>query len=83
LITLLGAVIGVAVGLLLCWVQIEYGLIRFGGAEGSFIIDAYPVSVQWTDVVLVFVTVIIVGFLTAWLPVSYLTRKVIGQRDSE
>ena len=83
LITLLGAAIGIVVGLLLCWVQIEFGLIRFGGAEGSFIIDAYPVSVQWTDVVLVFVTVIIVGFLTAWLPVSYLTRKVIGQRDSE
>jgi len=78
LITLMGAIIGVVLGLLLCWVQIQFGIIKFGSAEGTFLIDAYPVSVVWTDVLLVFATVLLVGFLTAWLPVSYLTRKVIG-----
>ena len=75
MISLLGAVIGIAIGLLLCWLQQEFGLIRFGDSEGSYIIDAYPVSVRAWDVALVFVTVIAVGFLSVWYPVRRLSRK--------
>lgn len=75
MISLLGAVIGISMGLLLCWLQQEFGLIRFGNSEGSYIIDAYPVSVRALDVVLVFVTVIAVGFLSVWYPVRRLSRK--------
>ena len=75
MICLLGAVIGITLGLLLCWLQQEFGLIRFGSSEGSYIIDAYPVSVHLTDVILVFVTVIAVGFLSVWYPVRHLSRK--------
>ena len=62
-------------GLLLCWLQQEFGLIRFGSSEGSYIIDAYPVSVRWLDIALVFVTVIAVGFLSVWYPVRRLSKK--------
>lgn len=75
MISLLGAVIGISMGLLLCWLQQEFGLIRFGNSEGSYIIDAYPVSVRALDMVLVFVTVIAVGFLSVWYPVRRLSRK--------
>ena len=75
LICVLGAVIGISLGLLLCWLQQEFGLIRFGSSEGSYIIDAYPVSVRWLDIALVFVTVIAVGFLSVWYPVRRLSKK--------
>ena len=77
LITLVGAVAGLALGLLLCWLQQSFGLLRLGGSEGSFIVDAYPVSIHWSDVALVFVTVVAVGFLSVWYPVRYLSRRFL------
>ena len=77
MITLSGAVVGIVLGLALCLVQQHFGIIRLGGAGNSFIVDAYPVSVHWIDLVLVFGTVIIVGFLSVWYPVRYLTRRLL------
>lgn len=75
MICLLGAVIGIALGLSLCLLQQHFGLIRFGNSEGSYIIDAYPVSVHALDIVLIFVTVVVVGFLSVWYPVRHLSKK--------
>ena len=77
MITLSGAVVGIVLGLILCLVQQHFGVITLGGGGNSFIVDAYPVSVHWTDIVLVFVTVIVVGFLSVWYPVRYLTRRLL------
>lgn len=73
IISAIGAIIGIIIGLLLCWIQQQYGIVRLGNSEGSFIIDAYPVSVHPWDVVLVFVTVLVVGFLSVWYPVRQFT----------
>ena len=79
LISLFGALIGIVLGLTLCLVQQEFGLISLGGTgEGSFIIDAYPVSVHLQDVLLVFITVWVVGFLSVWYPVRYLNRRLLA-----
>lgn len=75
LICLLGAVAGIVCGLVLCFLQQEFGLIRFGSSEGSYIIDAYPVSVHAADVLLVLLTVLAVGFLSVWYPVRSLSKK--------
>ena len=77
LITLIGAIIGIALGLLLCGLQAHFGWLRLGNGEGNFIVDAYPVSVHWQDVLFVFVTVVIVGFATVWQPVRYLCKKML------
>lgn len=76
MIATLGALMGIALGVLLCWAQQQFGIIKFGQSAGSYIIDSYPVSVEWTDLVLVFVTVIIVGFVSVWYPVRQLSRKL-------
>ena len=60
LISLFGALSGIVLGLLLCYIQQRFGIISLGGGNGSFIVDAYPVSVHVTDVVLIFITVILV-----------------------
>ena len=77
LISAVGAVIGLAVGLLLCWLQQQFGLVALGGTSGSFVVNAYPVSVHPTDVILVFVTVLVVGFLAVWYPVRYFSRRLL------
>ena len=78
LISAIGAVIGIIIGLLLCWLQQTFGLIGLGRSAGSFIVDAYPVSVHLTDVLLVFITVLVVGFLSVWYPVRYFSRRLLG-----
>lgn len=78
MISVIGAVIGIALGLLLCWIQQQYGLVRLGSTEGSFIVDAYPVSVHPWDVVLIFITVLLIGFLAVWYPVRYFSRRLLA-----
>lgn len=78
LISFIGAVSGIVLGVLLCWLQQTFGLISLGAA-GSFIVDAYPVSVHWEDVVLIFFTVLAVGFLSVWYPVRYLSRRLLSK----
>lgn len=76
MISFFGAFVGVALGLFLCWIQQAFGLIRLGNS-GSFVVDAYPVSVEAMDVLVVFVTVLLVGFLSVWYPVRYLSKRLL------
>ena len=77
MISLAGAVIGLLLGLLLCWLQQEYGLISMGQSEGNFIVEAYPVSVHPWDLVVIFVTVLLVGWAAVWYPVRYLSKNLL------
>lgn len=77
LIATFGAIAGIAGGLLLCFLQQAFGLITLGGGNGAFLVEAYPVSVHATDVLLVFATVIAVGFLSVRYPVRYLSKKLL------
>ena len=47
------------------------------GASDGFVVDSYPMEIAWSDIAMIFVTVIVVGFITVWLPVKALTRKYI------
>lgn len=78
MISAIGAVIGIAIGLLLCLLQQQFGLIGLGSTEGSFVVDAYPVSVHPWDIVVVFFTVLAVGFLSVWYPVHYFAKRLLN-----
>ncbi len=69
LISLGGATLGLLLGVLISWIQIRFGIISIQ-AEGTFIIDAYPVHVKPLDVIMVFVTVSFIGALASLLPVQ-------------
>ena len=77
MISTIGAVVGILIGLLLCWLQQQFGLVRLGSSEGSFVVDAYPVSVHPWDIVLIFFTVIAVGYLSVWYPVRYFAKRLL------
>lgn len=76
LIALFGATIGLILGIGICLLQQEYGLIRFGNSD-AFIISAYPVSVHWLDVAVVFFTVLGVGFLSVAYAVHALSKRLL------
>ena len=78
MISAIGAIIGILLGLLLCWLQQQYGLVALGPSSGSFVVNAYPVSVHPDDIILIFLTVLIVGFLAVWYPVRYFSRRLLA-----
>lgn len=79
LISFLGALVGVVLGLTLCLVQQEFGILTLGSgaSAGAFVVDAYPVSVHWQDVVLILVTVLVVGFFSVLYPVKFFSRRLL------
>lgn len=74
--SLVGGTIGVIIGLLLCWVQAQYKLIQI---QGAFIIDAYPVAIQWMDILVVLLTVSTVGFAAAAYPATRVARQKLNE----
>ncbi len=78
LITIVGAILGLILGGFICWLQIKFGFVRLQGA-GSFIIDAYPVKLIWTDFAIILITVAFIGYMAAWYPVRYITKRLVNQ----
>ena len=65
LITLSGAILGIILGVILCILQQELGLIKLSAEAGTVIVDSYPVKLIWSDVLIVFALVSIVGLITS------------------
>ena len=74
LISILGAVIGVALGIAICYAQEVFGFVKLG-ASGNFIVQAYPVKVFFSDIFAILFVVLLVGFLTAYYPVRRISKK--------
>ena len=66
LISAIGAGIGILIGLALCWAQIRYGVIKLGDGT-DYVISAYPVAIEWLDLVGVALVVNIIGLLASWI----------------
>lgn len=75
IIALVGAITGLGLGILICVLQAQYGFIRMGMV--SSMIDAYPVRLDLSDVVLTGVLVIVLTVLTSWLPAQ--RAAAVGQ----
>ena len=76
LITVFGALFGLVTGLILCLIQQFFGILKLnsGGMPDAFIIDAYPVYVEWSDVLLILFTVLFIGFTVVWYPTRQLKK---------
>lgn len=75
LIAFSGALAGLLLGALCCFLQQRYGLVKLA-ASGSFIIDAYPVRMQVADFVWILLAVGLIGSLTCWWPVRRFFRGI-------
>lgn len=65
LITLVGLVIGAAVGIAVVLLQEHFGIVKM---PGGFLVNAYPVILQWTDVALVCISIALIGWLVTLVP---------------
>jgi len=74
LISLGGVLSGIILGIILTLTQQYFGILRLGESN-TFIVDSYPVRLDMTDLLLVFITVLIIGFLAVWFPVRYLGKR--------
>ena len=72
LISIIGAILGLSFGAIVCWAQQEFGLVKLPQA---FVVPYYPVDMRLVDVLSVFFIVLIIGFISSWLPVRFITKK--------
>lgn len=72
LITFVGALLGVVLGVFVCWLQIQFSLVRF--SEG-YVVDAYPIKFEVLDFVAIISVVLLIGFVAAWYPVRVFTKR--------
>ena len=75
LLAMIGNGAGIALALLLYWLQVNYKLVPLQGA--TFLIDYYPVKLVLVDFLLVSVTVFIIGILASWFPAYKASRQPI------
>ena len=75
LISIIGAVAGIFLGFLICWLQQTFGLVKL--QSESLIMDAYPVVMKLKDFIIVPGTVLLIGYWAAWYPVRFLTKKFL------
>lgn len=76
LITFVGTIAGIILGLIICLLQQYFGLLQLGSTPGTFVMDAYPVVVELLDVLLIFVTVSMIGLLAVIYPVNNLRKRL-------
>ncbi|MBC8005777.1 MAG: ABC transporter permease, partial [Verrucomicrobia bacterium] len=77
MISIIGALLGLILGIFICWIQIEFGILKVPGNDGSFIFSSYPVEIRLTDLVSIFLLVSGIGFLAAWYPIRFISGKYL------
>ena len=82
LISIGGALVGLLLGFVVCWLQQTYGFLKLD-SMGSFVISDYPVKMMWTDFVLVLVTVVGIGLLASWYPIRLFTKRYLSDFPDE
>ncbi|MDE7180820.1 MAG: ABC transporter permease [Muribaculaceae bacterium] len=78
-VSLAGGLAGLLLGVVLCLLQQHFGLIKLGGDPSARLIAAYPVRLEWSDLLLTLVPVGAIGLLTAWIT-SRFARSRIGAK---
>jgi lipoprotein-releasing system permease protein len=81
LVSVGGALLGLVLGVLMVLAQEKWGIVGFGSGE-DYIVSSYPVELMWSDVVLTFVSVIVLAVVAAYYPVRVIVRKYYEGRDS-
>jgi lipoprotein-releasing system permease protein len=77
LISIIGAISGIILGFIVCWLQQTYGLVKLNSQ--SLIMDSYPVVMKIKDFIVVPGTVLLIGYWAAWYPVRFLTKKYLSK----
>lgn len=75
-ITLVGALSGIILGVILCLLQQHFGFIRMNGDPSSLVISVYPVALQISDIAVTMVPVALIGIITAWISARFAKSRI-------
>ena len=81
IISIGGAILGLLLGLLVCWLQQTYGFLKLD-SMGTFVVSNYPVKIVWTDLLLALATVVVIGLLASWYPNRLFTKRYLDGMDN-
>lgn len=79
LLATVGGSVGIVLATIICWLQMQYKLIKLGG--DTFIIDYYPVKMIPTDFMLVACTILVIALLAAWIPSRKAGREKVSLKS--
>lgn len=79
LIIMFGALLGIVLGLLLCMGQQTFGWLRISADPTQVIVNAYPVKVVWTDMLVVMLLVAAIGFVTSLVTSTIMRHRLRSQ----
>lgn len=65
---LIGASVGILLAVVICWLQQHYGFVKLGNPNSVFVVDAYPVKLKISDLMLAFVTVVAISGIASFFP---------------
>lgn len=75
LLAMVGSILGIALALLFCLLQVTFKIIPL---EGSFVIDYYPVKVFASDLLLVLATVLFISIIASWVPSAKAAKQQLS-----
>ena len=81
LISVVGGIIGLLLGIILVLLQQQFGFVKFGTGGGNYVVEAYPVLLKLKDVLLIFATILVVGCTSALFTVRHAMRKAGNQKS--
>lgn len=75
-VSLAGGIGGIIIGVALCLIQEKFGLIKLGGDPDILVVHAYPVIVEWSDLLVALTPVAAIGIITAWISAAFARSRV-------
>lgn len=75
-VSLAGGIGGIIIGVALCLIQEKFGLIKLGGDPDILVVHAYPVIVEWSDLLVALIPVAVIGIITAWISAAFARSRV-------
>lgn len=82
LVTGIGMLIGLVLGAAICWIQQQFGIVRFPNS-GSFVVNVYPVRMLLSDFFLVILLVGVIGYFAAWVPLRVMKKRYFATDSAE
>ena len=82
MISIIGSILGMVLGTFVCWLQQRFELIKLSGS-GTFVIDAYPVKIEAVDILLIWITVLLIGWIAARYPVKQISRRYLERIEHD
>ena len=75
IISVVGGILGLILGIIAVLLQQYVGIIRLGDGTGSYIVEYYPVALQWLDILIVLATITVIGGIAAFTTVKISMKK--------